>query len=459
PIVHLSILPDSANIYTKFSFSAAKSYDDEDSSNLLTFRWDFDGDGTWDTDFNQNSAILHQYLMVGKYNAGVEVKDPTNRSSMLRKLVTVDLLNDSILPQFTADGGFSTVADIFQFDASGSKFLDREDKKLTYSWDIYNDNLWEAIDLPSPYFKRVIKQEGNVKVKLRVSDDRGLYMDTINTIEVFPENSPPQAVLVVGSKVGNFQTNFFFHSYGTRDRETSILDLKYQWDVNGDGQWEPEFNNLQEIFYQFNKTGKHLVRLKVIDAHEDSAIASDTVFIYAGQHETGLLVDKRRYPSDYYGIVRIGNLWWMQENLRIEIEPGSGGGKPPGILRGCYGGDPTLCDRYGGLYLYGYGKNGCPKGWRLPTKAEFQEMVNLEAPNSLAPLLLGGSSELHFLMSGYIDTEHHSVGFGTVAQFWLADLTTSGFPYVWYIDKAKGENRPAMTSQTYYYSVRCVKSD
>ncbi|MFA5816315.1 MAG: hypothetical protein WC865_11910, partial [Bacteroidales bacterium] len=41
PIVHLSILPDSANIYTKFSFSAAKSYDDEDSSNLLTFRWDF----------------------------------------------------------------------------------------------------------------------------------------------------------------------------------------------------------------------------------------------------------------------------------------------------------------------------------------------------------------------------------------------------------------------------------
>jgi PKD repeat protein len=456
PIPDLVILPDSANIYTTFLLNAAESFDDEDSADLLTYRWDFDGDGTWETGFASGSTIQYRYEMAGKFNVGVEVKDPTDRSSVLRKPITVDLLNDSILPYFTADGGFSTVTDIFQFDASGSKFLERDDMKLTYSWDIYNDNLWEAVDLPTPFFRRVIKQTGFVWVKLRVRDDRGLYMDTIRKFEIFPANTPPEPVLVLGNRFGNLQTEFFFHAYGTHDRQTSILDLKYQWDVNGDNQWEPEFDNLREIFYQYKQTGKYRVRLKVTDSHEDSSIASDTVIVYAGQHETGLLADKRNFIPDYYGIVRIGNLWWMQENLKIEIEKSD---KSPGLERMCYGAEPDLCYQYGGLYHYYSSGSICPEGWRLPTRAEFQSMVNLEAPNSLAPLLLGGSSELHFMLTGYVDAELHSTGFGTITQFWLGSFGSNGSPFVWYFAPAKGENRAVLTSRTFGYSVRCVKPD
>jgi hypothetical protein len=282
-------------------------------------------------------------------------------------------------------------------------------------------------------------------------------MDTVKKIEVFPENSIPEAMLTIGNRLGNVQSEYFFHSYGSHDRETSIMDLNYQWDVNGDGLWEIEFENKREISCRYNKTGKYLVRLKVTDAHADWAVAADTVFVYAGQHETGLLIDKRPELPDYYGIVRIGNLWWMQENLKVEIEPGVW--KPWGIYRSCYAGDQKYCSRYGGLYDYSNAGIGCPDGWRLPTKAEFQEMVNLEAPGSMAPLLSGGSSELHIPMGGYIDMEGKSIGVGTIAQFWLAGIAGAANSSVWYFDKIKGESKSAITSQTYSYSVRCVKSD
>lgn len=459
PYAILSVFPDSANIYTRFIFNAASSYDDEDSSGLLSYRWDFNGDGDWDTGYSSDTVILYQYPEAGRYQPVVEVKDPTNRSSAARKTITVDLLNDSILPQFIYDGGFGTVTDVFSFDASGSGFLGREDKQLTYSWDIRNDGLWEAANLTTPYFQRVIQTEGLVKVKLRVTDDRDLYMDVIDTIQVFPENTPPQANLVAGNRIGNLRTLYFFHCLNSYDRETSMLDLNYQWDVDGDGSWEPEFENLREIHCRYPKAGAYLVRLKVTDDHDVSAYSSDSVFVFNGTHETGLLVDKRNFIAEYYPTVKIGNLWWMQENISIEIISGPQG-KPPPLVRKCYNNDKSLCERYGGLYDY---KNVrypvCPAGWRLPTKAEFQEMINQEAPNSLAPLLFGGNSEMHLLMGGYIDMQGKSLGLGTIAQFWLADKSSYGVPYVWYIDSRKGENRAVMTSETYGYSVRCVKSD
>jgi uncharacterized protein (TIGR02145 family) len=459
PIAFLSIYPDSANLFAAFNFNSSRSYDDEDSSNTLAFRWDFNGDGIWDTDFGSESTIQHHFSIPGQFNPGVEVKDPTGRSAVSKTKLIVNLLNDSILPEYVVDSGLLTVSEVIQFDASASRFLDHPEKKLTYSWDIFNDNIWEATNLTIPYFKTVIKKEGKVKVKLRVGDDRGLYMETLKLIEILPANSPPVPVLILGNRIGNLQSNFFLNSYGTHDAETSIMDLKYQWDVNDDGVWDDQFNDQLEISCHFNQIGEHLIRLKVTDTHNDSAIAVDTVFVFGGHHETDILIDKRRYPRDYYGIVKIGNLWWMQENLKIEIEPGD---KPAALIRMCYDGKQTRCARYGGLYNYSavqYPFGGiCPKDWRLPTKAEFEEMVALEAPKSITQLLLGGSSELHILLGGYISLGQKSIGFGNVTHLWLSDISGYGLPSAWYIDKAINENRPVTVSQTYGFSVRCVKS-
>ncbi|MDD4645869.1 MAG: PKD domain-containing protein, partial [Bacteroidales bacterium] len=272
PVVDLAVLPDTGNIYVLFTLNASRSYDDEDSSWLLKYRWDFDGDGSWDTEYSPNAVVTHAYPTLGWYNAGVEVVDPTNRSAVMKKMVVVNMLNDSIIPEFTIDGGFCTVTDTFHCDASASHFLNHSDKKLTYSWDVYNDDIWDATDLTTPYYPALISKSGKNKIRLRVKDDRGLYMDVVDSVKVFQQNNLPVPVLTLARRVGNLQSEFVFHSYGTLDRETQIMDMKYDWDVDGDGQWEPEFHNIREISYKYPKTGKYKVSLKVTDAHEDFVV-------------------------------------------------------------------------------------------------------------------------------------------------------------------------------------------
>jgi uncharacterized protein (TIGR02145 family) len=459
PCVFISAQPDLGNIFIQFHFDASKTYDDEESLDLLMYRWDFDGDGLWDTPFSGDSHIDHYYSSTGDFYAKVEVKDPTNRSSVANQVITVNMLNDSIKPRFTYHGGNSTVTDIFEFDATPSYDLGGDDRIVSYSWDIRNDGLWEGLDVRSPQFRSMINTVGMIMVKLRVKDVRGLYKDTVEVVQVFPENEPPKAVLRVGSRVGNTRTNWFFSSFGTLDRETSLMDLTYQWDVNNDGNWEPEFYNQKEVYVNYTQTGKHIIRLKVSDPNDNIDIVEDTVTVYNGTHETSVLVDKRPYPWEYYGIVKIGNLWWMQENMRTEIKPGPSG-QPPPLIRWCYNSDTSLSATYGGLYNYKAVKYPiCPDGWRLPSKLEFEQMVEQEAGNSISALLLGGRSEMHLLMGGYIDLKRHSIDFGSSTNLWLADQSSNGSPYVWYLDVLRGINRAVVSTSTYGYSVRCVKAE
>jgi uncharacterized protein (TIGR02145 family) len=284
-------------------------------------------------------------------------------------------------------------------------------------------------------------------------------MDVIDSVEVFARNTLPVPVLVLARREGNLQSEFVFHTYRTYDRETSIMDLKYDWDVDGDGQWEPEFHNIRELSYKYAKTGKYKVSLKVTDAHEDFVVVSDSVQVFAGLHETGILIDKREglWIPDYYGTVKIGKLWWMQENCKTGVEASKS--DPTGLPKLCYEGSLSWCEQYGGLYDRRLARSVCAKGWRLPTKAEFGEMVKLEAPNSISSLLYGGSSELHLLLGGYIEISGKSIGVGTAAHYWLSDISSSGAPTAWYFNSKDGESKSVVVSGQYGFSVRCVKSE
>jgi len=70
--------------------------------------------------------------------------------------------------------------------------------------------------------------------------------------------------------------------------------------------------------------------------------------------------DKKTYKT-----VKIGEQVWMAENLNYEDE----GSK-------CYDGEETNCKKYGRLYYWGAAMEACPSGWHLPSKDEWQTLVN-----------------------------------------------------------------------------------
>ena len=458
--------PDSANITNEFTFDASLSKDDEDSLDQLEFRWDIDGDLNWDTEFSKNPVIKSRYKNDRRYPVRLEVRDPQKMTSVTSNTLIVTRLNDRIVPVVTHQCWPCTLDDTIRYDASGSYYKDSPGAKLLYSWDLLDDNLWEVLLKQSPYFQKVLHLQGKKAMRLRVTDEQGLYMDIIDSVELFPFNSAPVTVLTVGNRIGNTGSTFYLHVRATTDRDDSYMDLRARWDVNNDGIWDPEYDGMNEINIHFPAPGKYPVTAMMTDPKNKFSTDTDTVWVVAGNHETGLLEDKRgTFLPRYYGTVKIGNRWWMQSNLRYAPT-----GKSDWIADS-YVNNPAYSDRYGRLYPHAATTSSdpqaCPKGWHVPTLAEWRQMMtDLGQDATVERLMEGGLSEFHAVLAGqeYFHAEFPNEtskfsGLGKLTNIWTSTDNLTGQAFAWYIDPIRKENKEVIVGKNYWFPIRCIKDE
>jgi len=70
--------------------------------------------------------------------------------------------------------------------------------------------------------------------------------------------------------------------------------------------------------------------------------------------------DKKTYKT-----AKIGEQVWMAENLNYAAESSK-----------CYNDSTAYCEKYGRLYNWNTAMKSCPSGWHLPSKDEWQTLVN-----------------------------------------------------------------------------------
>lgn len=85
-----------------------------------------------------------------------------------------------------------------------------------------------------------------------------------------------------------------------------------------------------------------------------------------------------------YKIITIGTQTWMAENLNYETENSF-----------CYENESSNCKKYGRLYIWAAAKDACPKGWHLPTKEEFEILVDYVGGEEIAGKMLKSTSGWH----------------------------------------------------------------
>ena len=181
--------------------------------------------------------------------------------------------------------------------------------------------------------------------------------------------------------------------------------------------------------------------------------------------------------GNVYRTVRIGDQWWMAENLRVTRDPK---GNP--IESFCYNDDEGMAQTYGRLYSWDAAMNGsttegaqgiAPDGWRIPSESDWDKLIETlggtreagghlketgtalwNEPNEGATNLSGFSA----IASGEIDRGVHRL-LGTTAVFWTSkEIGADNALYVHVHHDDTIATKQRFFKSVMFYSIRCIKN-
>jgi uncharacterized protein (TIGR02145 family) len=181
-----------------------------------------------------------------------------------------------------------------------------------------------------------------------------------------------------------------------------------------------------------------------------------------GGNNNATFVDSR--DGKKYKKVTIGTQIWMAENLNYEVDSS-----------GCQSDNPAKCEVYGRLYDWATALTACPSGWHLPSKDEWDILINYVGGEETAAAKLkaangwrnkgdgssgNGTDEFGFsaLPGGNRtnDGEYWNIS-GCAGQWWSASEFNEvlvyflpiycGYDDLWWADGGK----------TWWKSVRCLQ--
>lgn len=191
---------------------------------------------------------------------------------------------------------------------------------------------------------------------------------------------------------------------------------------------------------------KHTKNGKTSIIHEDGTLPY--------KNDYGTMKDRR--DGKTYKTVSIGSQVWMAENLVYKAN------------NGCWAYDKNQSNvaKYGYLYNWETAKNVCPSGWHLPSKQEYETMLDnfggsedLNNENYTA-LIPGGTSSFSALFGGW--RNHGNGNFSLIGDYGFFFSSSQYDPnYAWALVIYRG-NEEARIGGFYKRlgcSVRCVQDN
>jgi uncharacterized protein (TIGR02145 family) len=174
----------------------------------------------------------------------------------------------------------------------------------------------------------------------------------------------------------------------------------------------------------------------------------------------GSMNDER--DGKIYKTITIGNQTWMAQNLAYS----SGS-----IKCFAYNNDPTLIQKYGGLYNWENANNSCPNGWKLPSNEDWLNLSNYLG-NEFKPKLMktgawrsdeltSNSSGFSAIPAGMVDNTGTFRNLGLGAYFWSSTFSHQSFAFARELGQNAGNyaSHAFGSNVNFGMSVRCLKID
>lgn len=170
----------------------------------------------------------------------------------------------------------------------------------------------------------------------------------------------------------------------------------------------------------------------------------------------GILIDHR--DGQGYKTTAIGSQIWMAENLNYEMDNSF-----------CYDKDTGNCDKYGRLYIFDAAEKACPGGWHLPSRTEWETLIEAVGGTADAGKMLKSSTgwnsngngidalEFAALPAGSRNASETYSDEGLRSNFWSSSESSSGGAYYVYMFYNLNSANINDLDKSNAFSVRCLK--
>lgn len=181
PEAYFSVQPKIGTPATEFAFDNSLSSDSQYRRTLLEYRYDFNGDGKWDTKFESTTKLKHTYKYPGIKNIVMEVRDPEGASSFYKEIVYV---RENREPVAKFEVSETATEGRYMFDANDS--YDPDNMRLQYKWDFNytgeNDIIWDTGWSSSSSTFATFKKSGEYLIRLLVRDSDNTTDEAVITL-------------------------------------------------------------------------------------------------------------------------------------------------------------------------------------------------------------------------------------------------------------------------------------
>ncbi|MDX9694739.1 MAG: FISUMP domain-containing protein [Bacteroidales bacterium] len=251
----------------------------------------------------------------------------------------------------------------------------------------------------------------------------------------------------------------------TADKTTITLDQLVNFtdlSLNNPTKWTWGFSDntsgwhQQNPSHKFDKIGVYTISLTVENNDGTDRIEKKNYITVTP--EVSILTDTR--DNKTYKTVKIGEQWWMAENLNYAAEESY-----------YYNNNEKNAAIFGRLYNWPTANEVCPDGWHLPSYEEYNILLDFAKPNPEKKLIavsdlwddmhseITNSYEFSALPGGQSvqGTSYDYIGFN--AMFWTSSITEEFNPICHIMQCYSGSSFHSVAYQgrTTYFSVRCIK--
>jgi PKD repeat protein len=169
--------PYESSVYQLITFDGSESSDSDGT--ITGYRWDFDNDGTYDTDWLTISTTTYTYSTAGTYTVKLQVKDDAEATATNTTTSTINEQSAETSPPIaTANGPYTGLTyQNISFDGSGS--YDIDGTITSYIWGFGDGTTGTGINPIHIY-----NTSGLYNITLTVTDNDGLTNSDKTTVTI-----------------------------------------------------------------------------------------------------------------------------------------------------------------------------------------------------------------------------------------------------------------------------------